>query len=402
MTTTIVQKYGGSSLSDADKIKAIATRVIESKKTGQNVVVVVSAMGKSTNSLITTLKDVNPTPPDREYDALVSTGENISAAILASAIVNLGEKAISLTGSQAGIHTTGVHKKSKISYIDTSRIKKELRNNKIVVITGFQGINETGDTTTIGRSGSDASAVAIAVALKAKACEIYTDVNGVYTTDPRVTDDARKIEKLSHDEMLELASLGAMVLHPRAVEIGKIHKLNIIVRNSHNKKEGTLVTHEKIEKDSVVTGVAFDKNTGKISLLKAPDTPGIAARLFKALAEKSINVDMIVQSTHEEIKHNDISFTVPKDDYVAALEITSKIGAQLKSGKVIGDNNVAKVSIVGVGMISTPGVAAEMFRILGEKNINIDMISTSEIKVSCIVATKDMDLAVKALTKELA
>jgi aspartate kinase len=226
-------------------------------------------------------------------------------------------------------------------------------------------------------------------------------VDGVYTTDPRVAQDARKIEKLSHDEMLELASLGAMVLHPRAVEIGKIHNTDIIVRNSHNREEGTIVTHEKIEKDSVVTGVAFDKNTSKISLLKVPDKPGIAANLFKSLSDNSINVDMIVQSTHEEINHNDISFTVSKDDYQLAFDICQKVGKELGCGEVLGDENVAKVSIVGVGMISTPGVAADMFRLLGDNNINIDMISTSEIKVSCIIAKDDLEKAVKALNKEL-
>jgi len=402
MPEIIVQKYGGSSLADPEKVKAVAKRIIETRKTGKKVVVVVSAMGKSTNKLIETLEQVNPTPPDREYDALVSTGENISAAIMAAAIQELGYPSISLSGPQAGIYTEGAHKKAKISSIDVSRIQKELHDDKIVIITGFQGLNKNGDITTIGRSGSDASAVAIAVALKAKFCEIYTDVDGVYTTDPRLAEDARKIERLSHDEMLELASLGAMVLHPRAVEIGKIHNTDIVVRNSHNREEGTLVTHEKIEKDSVVTGVAFDKNASKISLLKVPDKPGIAATLFKKLAESSINVDMIVQSTHEEINHNDISFTVSKDDYRLALDICSQVGKQLNAGDVLGDEDVAKVSIVGVGMISTPGIAAEMFRILGENNINIDMISTSEIKVSCIIAKEDMEKAVKALNKELA
>lgn len=392
----IVQKYGGSSVGTPEKMKNVAKRIIATQKAGNEVVVIVSAMGSTTDDMIGKMKQMVSTPDPREYDQYISVGENISAALLAMTIQSFGEKAISLTGFQAGVFTEDTPVKAKILSIDPTRIQKELKAGKIVVITGFQGYNSIGDITTIGRSGSDTSGVAIAVGLKADKCEIYTDVDGVYSTDPRIVPNAVKVEELNHEEMLEMASLGALVLHPRSVEIGKRHDMDIVVRNSHNTNPGSVITQRVIEKKGAVTGIAADDDCSKISVLKVPDVPGIAARLFGALAQAAINVDMIVQSTHENIGLNDISFTVPRDDYEKAMEVA---GGVFTETKVTGEKEVGKVSIVGVGMISTPGIAAKMFKGLSDEKINIDMISTSEIKVSCIVKLTELKKAVQKLHK---
>lgn len=395
----IVQKYGGTSVGNIEKIKNVAKKVIAAKKAGIDIVVVVSAMGKTTDELISLMKQISEEIPPREYDALISTGENVSAALLAMAIQEQGEKAISLTGWQAGVLTEDIHMKGKIQNVDAKRIKAELADNKIVVITGFQGVDPNGNVTTIGRGGSDTSAVVIAAALDADTCEIYTDVDGVYTTDPRITPKAKKMETISHEEMLELASLGAGVIHPRAVETAKVNKMSITVRHSHKEGAGTRIKTSG-EKENVVSGVAADDNVAKIGVMHVPDIPGMAAKLFGGLAKESINVDMIVQSIHETKKTNDISFTVSEDDHKKALKLTKEIAQAWKGAEVVGDDNVAKVSIVGIGMISTPGVAAKMFKALGKAKANIQMISTSEIKVSCIIAEKDIKKAVKSIHQE--
>lgn len=395
--TLIVQKYGGTSVGSIEKIQNVAKKVIAEKKAGNQLVVVVSAMGPTTDVLIGKLKELTDGNYDpREYDALVSIGENESAALLAQAIIRQGEKAISLTGWQAGIRTEEAHMKCKIIDVDPTRITCELALGKIVIVTGFQGLNAAGDVTTIGRGGSDTSAVVIAAALNADVCEIYTDVDGVYTTDPRVMPEARRLNSISHEEMLEMASLGAGVMHPRAVECAKVNNMTIAVKHSHKAGKGTLITMVG-EKLNTVSGVASDDDVAKIGVMHVPDVPGMAAQLFGALAQAKINVDVIVQSIHQEAKKNDISFTVNTDEYETALDITKKLAKDWIGSIVAGTPDVAKVSIIGIGMVSTPGVAAKMFAALGKAKINIQMISTSEIKVSCIVAKSEMKKAVKAI-----
>lgn len=395
----IVQKFGGTSVGDVNKIHNVAKRAIKAKDAGNDVVVVVSAMGKSTDHLVKLAYEVQSTPLEREYDALLATGEKQSAALLAMAINSYGYGSISLTGGQAGVKTETVHLKARILDVDTTRVKKELSDGKIVVVTGFQGLNELGDYTTIGRGGSDTSAVVLAGALNADVCEIFTDVDGVFTTDPRMILEAKKLESISYEEMLELASLGSGVLHPRAVEAGKANDIEIHVRSSFHDGQGTIVKEaSKVERKKEVTGIAFDKNIAKIAILDLKDEPGMAAVLFSKLAEASISVDMIIQSQEENIK-NGITFTVAETDVEKAVNITKKISDDVKAGQVIYDTKVAKVSIVGVGMISTPGVAAKMFSSLAAKDINIELISTSEIKVSCVVEEKQVKDAVEALHK---
>ena len=398
---TIVQKYGGTSIGSTERIKNVATRVTTAKAAGNNVVVVVSAMGETTDELIGLLNQITDNPEPREYDMLLSTGEQVSAALLTMAIHALGFKAVSLTGWQAGIQTEDIPSKARITHIKLDRIQHELGQGKIVVVTGFQGIDSHGDITTIGRGGSDTSAVVIASALKADVCEIYTDVDGVYTADPRIVKNARKLKYISYDEMLELASLGAQVLHPRAVECAKNYGLVIHLRSSLSDAEGTFIKEvSNMEKKDVVAGVAIDTNIAKVGILKIPDKPGIAARLFKALGDESINVDMIIQSIHSSGSMADIAFTVAKTDMKKAVEVTKAIAAQLGAEAVISDDKVAKVSIVGVGMISKPGVAATMFDVLGKNCINLEMISTSEIKISCVVKADQAKKAMELLHKE--
>jgi len=397
----VVQKYGGTSVGTPEKIKKVAARVTAAKAAGHDVVVVVSAMGDTTDDLIALLNQITESPDAREYDMLLSTGEQVSAALLTMAIHSLGFKATSLTGWQAGVHTEDIPSKARITHIKLDRIQKELGEGKIVVVTGFQGIDSHGDITTIGRGGSDTSAVVIAAALKADVCEIYTDVDGVYTADPRIVKDARKIKTISYDEMLELASLGAQVLHPRSVECAKNYGLVIHLRSSFSNEEGTYIKEGTgMEKTDVVNGVALDLNIAKVGILKIPDKPGIAAKLFKTLGDAKINVDMIIQSIHSSGNFADMAFTVNKTEMKKAVEVTNKVARELSAEGVVSDGDVAKISIVGVGMISKPGVAGDMFEALGKNGINIEMISTSEIKISCVIKAEQGKKAMEILHKE--
>ena len=398
----IVQKYGGTSVGSAERIKKVAERVVKTKRAGNEVVVIVSAMGHTTDELVSLLKQITKNPDPREYDMLLSTGEQVSAALLASAVIELGEKAISLTGGQAGVITEDIPSKARIKAVKFERLKKELAQNKIVIVTGFQGIDSKGDITTIGRGGSDTSAVVIAASLKADVCEIYTDVEGIYTTDPRVVADARKLEKISHDEMLEMASVGAGVMHPRAIECGKIYGIDIHVRSSFNDKEGTIITKlsakevKEMEKRGLVTGIAFDTNAAKIGVLQAPDKPGIASKIFTALAKENISVDMIIQSIHGG-NVADLAFTVSAGELKRALQVIKAANEKIGAKEIVSDDSVAKISLVGVGMVGAPGVAAKMFETLAKNNINIQMISTSEIRISCVVDGKQAKKAVQVL-----
>ncbi len=403
----IVHKYGGTSVGTPEKIKNVARRVKKVKDQGDQVVVVVSAMGHTTDELIDLMNQVTDSPDPREYDMLVSTGEQVSAALLAMALQASGCPAISLTGGQAGVVTEDIYKKARIKEIKLDRIKEELKENKVVVITGFQGEDSKGDIITIGRGGSDTSAVAIAAALKADVCDIYTDVDGVYTTDPRIVPEARKLKYISYEEMLELASLGAQVLHPRSVECASIYNMIIHLRHSQKEVDGTFIMSPaqilkevgKMEKQEAVRGIALDENIAKIGLLRVPDRPGIAARIFGALAKEKINVDMIIQSIHSSGQFADMAFTVDKPELKKALEVAEKIAAELKAEGVVHDRDVAKVSLVGIGMVSQPGTASKMFETLAEAKINIQLISTSEIKISCVVKAADGKKAVQLLHK---
>ncbi|MGQ9558830.1 MAG: aspartate kinase [Desulfurispora sp.] len=393
----VVQKYGGSSVANPERIKNVARRVVETRRQGHDVVVVVSAMGDTTDELIDLMKQISSQPPEREMDMLLSTGEQISIALLATAIGELGEKVISLTGPQVGIITDDVHTKARIVQITGDRLQQELAAGSIVVVAGFQGINGANDITTLGRGGSDTTAVALAAALQADVCEIYTDVDGVYTADPRLVPTARKLDEISYDEMLELANLGAQVLHPRSVECAKLYGITIHVRSSFHHREGTYVREvANMEKPLVVTGIAHDLNVARIGLFDVPDKPGVAWRIFAALAAENINVDMIIQSAMRD-EQNNIAFTLAKTDLAKALAVVEKIQDSVGIKSYTYDDDVAKVSIVGAGMVTNPGVAAMMFEALAQRNINLEMITTSEIKVSCIVKAGHAREAVQAL-----
>ena len=393
----VVQKFGGSSVANPDRIKAVARRVVETKKQGHQVVVVVSALGDTTDELIALARQISERPPRREMDMLLATGEQISIALLAMAINELGMPVISLTGAQGGIITDGSHTKARILQVQPERVQNELAAGKIVIVAGFQGITEAQDITTLGRGGSDTTAVALAAALRADVCEIFTDVDGVYTADPRVVPKARKLLDVSYGEMLEMASLGAVVLQPRSVEYASQHGVVVHVRSSFNHSEGTIVREERIvEKDMVVVGVAHDVNVAKVTIVNVPDRPGVAYRIFSRLAEAQVNVDMIVQTTKQQ-NTADLIFTISRDDLALAKEIVEQVAADLGAERVLVDDNVAKVSIVGAGMVSNPGVAAKMFEALAANDINIMVISTSEIKVSCLVQAGDVLKAVRAV-----
>jgi aspartate kinase len=397
MSEIIVQKYGGTSVGSAERIQAVARRVAQFRAVHDRIVIVVSAMGDTTDDLIALSKQISASPNAREYDALISTGENISAALTAMALQELGVPAISLTGPQAGVITQGIHSKSKIAKVNTDRILAELAEGKVVVVTGFQGINDHNDVTTIGRGGSDTSAVVLAAALGAPVCDICTDVDGVYTTDPRKVSDARKIDEISYDEMLELASLGAKVLHPRSVECAKENGIILHVRSSFKMENGTMVKEASaMEVNRPVTGVTLNSGEAQVSILGVPDFPGVAGKVFTKLADASVNVDMIIQSLGLDGK-NQISFTVDEDDLARAKDVTEAVARELGARHVECDNEVAKVSIVGVGMMSKPGVAATLFRTLGDNGINIRLISTSEIKVSCVVPKSEGEKALRLL-----
>ncbi len=396
----MVQKFGGTSVGSPERIQAVAERVLKTQAQGTQVVVVVSAMGDSTDDLIVLAKKLNPTPYGREYDALISTGENISAALLAMTIQAKGGQAISLTGPQAGVKTQDLHTKAKILTVDTTRIKQELQAGNIVIVTGFQGVNSRNDVTTIGRGGSDTSAVVLAAALKAPVCEIYTDVDGIYTTDPRAVKSASKLSEISYDEMLELASLGAKVLHPRSVECAKENNIILHVRSSFSLDEGTWVKENPtMESTRAVTGITLSEEEAMISVEGIPDQPGYAGQLFSELAKAAINVDMIIQSAQNHQTHstNTITFTVQEEDLAQALQITETTAKTMGAQNVQSEKNLGKISIVGVGMISKPGIAAQMFKTLGDNRINLKLISTSEIKISCAIDRKDAKQALAIL-----
>ena len=396
----IVQKYGGSSVGNPERLMRVARRVAAGKKQGNQMVVVVSAMGDTTDDLIELARQITKRPDEREMDMLLSTGEQISVALLAMAIHRLGVKAMSFTGPQVGIITDRFHTKAKILDINADRIKKALKQGCVVIVAGFQGKTLDEEVTTLGRGGSDLTAVALAKALKAKCCEIYTDVDGIYTADPRLVPDARKIDQISYDEILELAALGAKVMHSRSIEVGKKFNVPIYVRNSMNHHQGTLITKEsKKMEDVVVSGVALTEDEAKITLFKVPDRPGVAARLFAKLASANVNVDMIIQNK-TETNSTDISFTVFKNELTRASEIVKKAAKELGAKHVGHDAKISKLSIVGVGMRSHSGVAARMFACLAKKKINIDMISTSEIKVSCVINSNRGKEALRAVHKE--
>ena len=390
----IVQKYGGTSFGTLERIDAVAKRVIQSKKAGNDLVVVVSAMSGVTNQLIEYAEHFSKMPSGRDMDMLLSTGERVTSTLLAIALNEQGYPAVAFSGRQAGIITDDIHTKAHIEYIDSSFIKEELKSGKVVIVAGFQGITKDGNVTTLGRGGSDLSAVAIAGALKADLCEIYTDVDGVYTTDPRIEPKAKKLDRISYEEMLELASLGAKVLQNRSVEMAKKLNVNLVTRNSFNDNEGTLITNEEeIMEKPIVSGIALDKNQARVTLRGVVDKPGIAANIFKRLAEANINVDMIIQNVGVDGTTN-LGFTVPQNELIIAKQVMEKIHP---TEKIEYDNEIVKVSIVGVGMKSHSGVASLAFETLANENINIEMISTSEIKISMVVKAKYGELAVRAL-----
>jgi aspartate kinase len=394
----IVQKYGGTSVGNIERIKAVAKRVVETKKQNNDVVVVVSAMSGETDKLIGLAGQVSSNPDGREMDLLLSSGERISAALTALAISELGFKAMSLTGRQVGIITDDTHTKAKIEKIEADRVKEILKKGIIPVIAGFQGITENSDVTTLGRGGSDLTAVAVAQAINADLCEIYTDVEGVFTADPNIVPEAKKLNKISYEEMLELASLGAKVLQTRSVEFAMKYNVPLVVRSSFTENPGTLVIKEDMEMEKVVvSGVTCDKNQAKITAVAVRDMPGVAARLFNLIASENIVVDMIVQNISSDGKSTDISFTVPKNDARKAFEITKEIASELGASDVLLREDIAKISIVGVGMRTHSGIAAKMFEALARHNINIMMISTSEIKISCVIDSKYAELAVRVL-----
>ena len=394
----VVQKYGGTSVGDIERIRNVASRVIRTRNQGNQVVVVVSAMSGETDKLLRLAQQVTPSPDERELDVLVSTGEQVTIALLAIALKAMGADAKSYLGFQIKIATDSAFGKARITSIDSEKIFHDLNQGQIVVVAGFQGADESDNITTLGRGGSDTTGVAIAAALKADLCEIYTDVDGVYTTDPNICSQARKLSRISYDEMLEMASLGAKVLQIRSVEFAKKYDVPIHVRSSFNDNPGTIVCKEDKEMERVVvSGVTYNKNEAKIEILHVPDVPGVAARLFKPIADANIVVDMIIQTSSTAKGFADLAFTVPKSDFSKTLKLVHETIKTLGGEKVIADENIAKVSIVGVGMRSHSNVATQMFSALAKEGINIHMISTSEIKISCIIDAKYTELAVRAL-----
>jgi aspartate kinase len=396
----IVQKFGGSSVANVERIKAVAQRILETKTKHNDIVVVVSALGDTTDELEALAFQLNPNPPAREMDMLMSTGEQISCALLAMAIKYQGHDAISFTGGQVGIRTDSTYSKARIETIDARRIRKALQENKIVIVAGFQGVTRNQEITTLGRGGSDLTAVALAITLKADVCEIFTDVEGIYTTDPRIVKDARKLKAITFDEMLEMASLGAQVMQARSIEVAKRFNLPIHVRSSFCKEEGTMIMKEskKLE-EIVVSGVTCNKKEAKITICAVPDRPGVASHIFNDISKAGVNVDTIVQNV-SHTRHTDISFTVPRADLPKAIKSAEQIAKALKGGQVLHDKNIARVSVVGSGMRSHHGIAAKMFATLAEEKINIEMITTSEISISCIINEAHAETAVKALHKK--
>lgn len=392
----IVKKFGGSSVKDKEHIFNVAERCVEEYRKGNDVIVVLSAMGDTTDELIAKAKDINPHASKREMDMLLTTGEQVSVSLMAMAIATFGVPTVSLNAFQVGMHSTSAYGNARFKKVDTDRIEHELEYRKIVIITGFQGINKYEDYATLGRGGSDTTAVAIAAALHADACEIYTDVDGVYTADPRVVPNARKLEKISYDEMLELASLGAKVLHNRSVEMAKKYGVQLVVRSSLNRSEGTVVKEVAKMEKMLISGVASDKNTSRVSVIGVEDKPGIAFKIFNTLAKKGINVDIILQSVGRA-GTKDISFTVAQDDLDATLSTLEENKDALTIQEITHKDNVAKISIVGAGMMSNPGVAAKMFEALFNAQVNINMISTSEVRITVLIDENDVERAMIAV-----
>ncbi len=393
----IVQKYGGTSVADLDKIRNVARKVIRAKEEGNRIIVVLSAMAGETDRLIRMAKNAHPDPPGREYDALIATGEQVTVTLLALVLNQMGHPARSFLGFQVRILTDPVHTKARIKDIEKKALESALNNGEICVVAGFQGVDEKGDITTLGRGGSDTSAVALAAALGADICDIYTDVDGVYTTDPNICSKARRIERISYDEMLEMARTGAKVLQPRSVELAKKYSVPVYVKCTFSDEGGTLVTKEDetMEKE-VVSGLTYDRDQAKLTLVRVPDRPGIAAKIFTPLSEKNIVVDMIIQNASLQ-GYTDLTFTVSKKDSREAFRLLQEVTREIGADKIELDDNVAKVSIIGVGMVSHSGVASRMFTALAQEGINIMMISTSEIKISCVVQAKYTELAVMVL-----
>ncbi len=393
----IVQKFGGTSVANPEKIKAVAARVLGYVKKGHRVVVVLSAMAGETNRLVALAQQMQDQPDTREMDVLLSSGEQVTVALFAMAVKEAGYDAVSLLGDQVKIITDAMHTKARIKSIDTGLVTRNLDQGRVVVVAGFQGVTEAADITTLGRGGSDTTAVALAAALKADECEIYTDVEGVYTTDPNVCANARKIDRISYDEMLELASLGAKVLDIRSVGFAKRYKVPVHVRSTFTKTQGTMVVEEDKNMESMlVSGITYSKNEARITLSKVPDVPGVASKIFTPISEAGIVVDMIIQNTRAG-EMTDMTFTVPRPDYKRAMGIVSGIVSGIGAGDVTGSEQIAKVSIVGVGMRNHSGIATTMFRLLAQEGINIQMISTSEIKISCVIDEKYTELAVRTL-----
>ena len=392
----IVQKYGGSSVANAERVFNVAKRIMRTRMEGNDVVVVLSAQGKTTDGLIAKAKEINAKPSRREMDMLLSTGEQQSVALMAMAISAIGGRAVSLNAAQVGIETTNTYSNARIRHINTERIENELDEGSIVLVTGFQGVNAIGDTTTLGRGGSDTSAVALAAALNADMCEIYTDVEGVYTADPRVVPDAVKLDEISYDEMLELASLGAKVLQSRCVEVAKKYNVKLVVRSSMSEAEGTEVKEDVKMERMLVSGVAADKKVSRISIMGINDEPGKAFEVFSLMAKEKVSVDIILQSTGADGKQN-ISFTIGEDDLDIALKALEKNKERLTAREIVHDENTAKLSIVGAGMATNPGVAAMFFEAMYDAGVNIQMISTSEIKITVLIAKDDVDAAMVAV-----
>ena len=392
----IVKKFGGTSVADKERIYNVARRCMEDYKAGHDVVVVLSAMGKTTDDLIELARSINPRAKQREMDMLLTTGEQVSVSLMAMALHAMDVPAVSLTAFQVRMHSTSRYGNARFKRVDTERIQHELDSRKIVIVTGFQGVNKYDDITTLGRGGSDTTAVALAAVLHADKCEIYTDVDGIYTADPRIVKNARKLDAISYDEMLELASLGAKVLHNRSVEMAKKYNVELVVRSSLNETEGTVVKEVASVEKLLVTGVAADANTARISVIGVEDRPGVAFRIFDVLAKKGINVDIILQSVGRD-GTKDISFTVASSDMEAAIAILEENKERLTIKDIVWDEHVAKLSVVGAGMMSNPGVAAKMFESLYNSRININMIATSEIRITVLVDEKDIDKAMNAV-----
>ena len=394
----LVQKFGGTSVADPDRIKAVADRIVRSRSEGNDVVVVVSAMGKTTDDLERLAHEVSSDPSAREMDMLLTSGERISIALLCMAIIDQGEAAQSFTGSQAGIVTDTAHRKAKILEIRADRIQEAIAAGNVCVVAGFQGMSTERNITTLGRGGSDTTAVALAAALDADVCEIYTDVSGIYTADPRIVPDARRLDRVSYDEMLEMAATGGRVLALRSVEFARNYNVPVHVRSSFSYEPGTWVTdsEESTMEDPIISGVTHDVSEAKVTIFRVPDRPGVAAKLFRPLADANLVVDMIEQNVSTD-GSTDISFTVPKSDLTRTMEVVEKVVAAIEAGGATADENIGRVSVVGAGMKTNPGVAAQMFETLAAEGVNIEMISTSTIRISCVVAQDDVERAVRAL-----